>query len=67
MFVAPALSNSGTYQTESRNFVESVEHNLWEVDFNVNVLNVSTENDLHIIEAPVIMYIENVALKGGIS
>ena len=48
------------------NYVESVEHNLSEVDFNVNVLNVTTENDLHIIESPVIMYIENVALKGGI-
>lgn len=65
--VAPELSNSGTYQTVSRNYLESVEHNLLEVDFNVNVLNVTTENDLHIIEAPVIMYIENVALKGGIA
>ena len=29
--VAPALSNSGTYQTESRNYVEGAEHNLWKL------------------------------------
>lgn len=59
--VSPSLSNSGTYQTESRNYMESIEHNLYEVDFNVNVLDVTAENDLHITESPVIMYIENVA------
>lgn len=66
-FIVPMLSAEGTYELVSIKSTKNSENNLTEIDYGVNLLDVTAENNLQITSAVAIMYITNVTLKGGIS
>lgn len=66
-FIVPMLSSEGTYELVSIKSTKNSENNLTEIDYDVNLLDVTAENALQITSAVAIMYITNVTLKGGIS
>lgn len=66
-FIVPMLSAEGTYELVSIKSTKNSENNLTEIDYGVNLLDVTAENALQITSAVAIMYITNVTLKGGIS
>lgn len=65
--IVPMLSSEGTYELVNIKSTKNSENNLTEIDYGINLLNVTAENALQITSAVAIMYITNVTLKGGIS